>query len=105
VLTALRKRVGNPAWTGPRLFVAIDDLDLFAPAHDPLTAMREMVPHARQIGLHFLITGRRHPDLEATRLSLPDGHLPAGDGPALPALGHGLLGDQPVWLPWYQLPR
>jgi len=116
VLTALRKRVGNPGRTGPRLFVAIDDLDLFDAEHDPLTAMRDMIPHAEEIGLHFLVTGRRDilrrpavVALGATRLSLFEGRLresTAGDVPALPALGYGVLvpGDRRVWLPWSQQP-
>lgn len=115
VLTALRKRVDNPQWTGPRLFAAIDDLDRFPPEHDPLTALREILPHASGIGLHFLVTGGpgllARPDiaaLGASGLALPDGPLlesTTGDVPPLPAVGHGVLtpGDRRVSLPWYQV--
>lgn len=117
VLTALRKRVGKPEQTGPRVFVAIDDLDLFAAEHDPLTAMRDLIPHAREIGLHVLVTGGRdilgHPEvgaLGAPAVSLYEGRLPAstaGDVPALPTVGHGVLepGGWPVRLPWCQRPE
>ncbi|MFD8492715.1 FtsK/SpoIIIE domain-containing protein [Amycolatopsis sp. NPDC059657] len=112
VLGALRKRVGNPGWTGPRLFVVIDDHDLFAPAHDPLAALAEAIPHAADIGLTFIVA--RIPDRSATpeiaalgqpHLVLDNAPLPEsapGDLPALPRAGHGELVPWAirVRLPW-----
>lgn len=109
VLTALRKRVGDPEWTGPRLVVAVDDLDLFAPEHDPLTALAEVLPHAGQIGLHVIATGgpaMTRPELAATRLSLPVGGTTGSsvtEIPELPEVGHGILGNRRVRLPWCQV--
>jgi hypothetical protein len=109
VLTALRKRVGDPEWTGPRLVVAVDDLDLFAPEHDPLTALAEVLPHATEIGLHVLATGgpaMNRPELAATRLSLPVGGTTGSavaEIPERPEVGHGILGNRQVLLPWCQV--
>jgi DNA segregation ATPase FtsK/SpoIIIE, S-DNA-T family len=46
-------------WTGPELFVLVDDYDLVAtgPAN-PLRALEEYLPQARDIGLHLVITRR-----------------------------------------------
>ncbi len=116
VLVSLRKRVGSPEWSGPRLFVVIDDYDLFAAEHDPLVALRELIPHAEQIGLHLLIAGADSlamraeiGELDAPRLALREGSLPgsaAGDVPALPEVGHGKLlpWNIQVRLPWSRQP-
>ncbi|SNT66077.1 DNA segregation ATPase FtsK/SpoIIIE, S-DNA-T family [Asanoa hainanensis] len=46
-------------WTGPELFVLVDDYDLVAasPAN-PLLALVEFLPQARDIGLHLVLTRR-----------------------------------------------
>ncbi|MFF2524867.1 type VII secretion protein EccCb [Streptomyces liangshanensis] len=43
-------------WTGPRLFVVVDDYELVATAHgNPLAALTEHLPFARDAGVHFII--------------------------------------------------
>ncbi len=46
-------------WTGPELFVLVDDYDLVAsgPAN-PLRALEEHLPHARDVGLHLVLARR-----------------------------------------------
>jgi S-DNA-T family DNA segregation ATPase FtsK/SpoIIIE len=46
-------------WTGPELFVLVDDYDLVAtgPAN-PLRPLEEFLPQARDIGLHLVLTRR-----------------------------------------------
>lgn len=46
-------------WTGPELFVLVDDYDLVSagPAN-PLRALEEFLPQARDIGLHLVLTRR-----------------------------------------------
>ncbi|WP_018801745.1 type VII secretion protein EccC [Salinispora arenicola] len=46
-------------WTGPELFVLVDDYDLVAggPAN-PLQALAEHLPHARDVGLHLVLARR-----------------------------------------------
>ncbi|MFI7021189.1 type VII secretion protein EccCa [Micromonospora sp. NPDC049900] len=46
-------------WTGPELFVLVDDYDLVAsgPAN-PLRALEEHLPHARDVGLHLVLVRR-----------------------------------------------
>ncbi|WP_327033647.1 type VII secretion protein EccCa [Micromonospora ureilytica] len=46
-------------WSGPELFVLVDDYDLVAtgPAN-PLHALEEHLPHARDIGLHLVLARR-----------------------------------------------
>jgi S-DNA-T family DNA segregation ATPase FtsK/SpoIIIE len=43
-------------WTGPELFVLVDDYDLVAVAgRNPLAPLLEFVPLARDIGLHLVL--------------------------------------------------
>jgi S-DNA-T family DNA segregation ATPase FtsK/SpoIIIE len=46
-------------WTGPELFILVDDYDLVAtgPAN-PLRALEEYLPQARDVGLHLVLTRR-----------------------------------------------
>ncbi|MEW2476069.1 type VII secretion protein EccCa [Micromonospora gifhornensis] len=46
-------------WTGPELFVLVDDYDLVAsgPAN-PLRSLEEHLPHARDVGLHLVLVRR-----------------------------------------------
>lgn len=46
-------------WTGPEMYVVVDDYELIAGAGtDPLTPLLEFLPHARDIGLHVVIARR-----------------------------------------------
>jgi S-DNA-T family DNA segregation ATPase FtsK/SpoIIIE len=46
-------------WTGPELFVLVDDYDLVvAGPTNPLTPLLEYLPQARDVGLHLVITRR-----------------------------------------------
>ncbi|WP_281895973.1 type VII secretion protein EccCa [Phytohabitans aurantiacus] len=46
-------------WTGPELFVLVDDYDLVATAPaNPLLPLLEYLPQARDIGLHLVLTRR-----------------------------------------------
>ncbi|MFF2811820.1 type VII secretion protein EccCa [Streptomyces sp. NPDC058000] len=44
-------------WTGPRFFVLIDDYDLVATStNNPLAALTDKLPYARDTGIHFILT-------------------------------------------------
>ncbi|WP_235840348.1 type VII secretion protein EccCa [Corynebacterium yudongzhengii] len=43
-------------WSGPEIYVVIDDLDLVA--DNDIHALLELIPHARDIGLHLVIARR-----------------------------------------------
>ncbi len=46
-------------WSGPDIYVLIDDYDLVAtPAGNPLAALLEYLPHARDLGLHLAVARR-----------------------------------------------
>ncbi|WP_405102872.1 type VII secretion protein EccCa [Micromonospora sp. NBC_01412] len=46
-------------WKGPDLYVLVDDYDLVASGgSNPLSALQELLPQARDIGLHLIITRR-----------------------------------------------
>jgi S-DNA-T family DNA segregation ATPase FtsK/SpoIIIE len=46
-------------WTGPDIYVVVDDYDLVATGGDnPLAPVVEYLPHARDIGLHLLVARR-----------------------------------------------
>ncbi len=46
-------------WSGPEVVVLVDDYDLVATGMDnPLMALRELLPHARDIGLHVVVARR-----------------------------------------------
>ncbi len=46
-----------PRWDGPKLFVLIDDYEMIAAAQpNPIHALLEFLPQARDIGLHVVIT-------------------------------------------------
>jgi S-DNA-T family DNA segregation ATPase FtsK/SpoIIIE len=46
-------------WSGPEIFVIVDDYDLVATASDnPLIPLVEMLPHARDVGLHLILARR-----------------------------------------------
>ncbi len=46
-------------WTGPELFLVVDDYDLVATAsNNPLALLAELLPQARDIGLHLVVARR-----------------------------------------------
>ncbi len=46
-------------WSGPELYLLIDDYDLVAaPGRSPLAALVDLLPQARDIGLHLIIARR-----------------------------------------------
>jgi S-DNA-T family DNA segregation ATPase FtsK/SpoIIIE len=46
-------------WSGPEIFVVVDDYDLVAgAAHNPLMPLIEILPHARDVGLHLVLARR-----------------------------------------------
>ncbi len=46
-------------WTGPELYVLVDDYDLVAaPTGNPLAALLEYLPQAKDVGLHLIICRR-----------------------------------------------
>jgi DNA segregation ATPase FtsK/SpoIIIE, S-DNA-T family len=46
-------------WSGPDIYVLVDDYDLVAtPAGNPLAAILEYLPHARDLGLHLVLARR-----------------------------------------------
>jgi S-DNA-T family DNA segregation ATPase FtsK/SpoIIIE len=54
--TQLRERSW---WRGPDLYLLVDDYDLVAlPGNNPLALLTDLLPQARDIGLHLIITRR-----------------------------------------------
>ncbi len=46
-------------WSGPEIFVVVDDYDLVATASgNPLSVLVEYLPHARDIGFHLIVARR-----------------------------------------------
>lgn len=70
VVATLRERMPGPDvtprqlrdrawWSGPELYVVVDDYDLVAGgAGNPLTSLLDYLPHARDLGLHLVIARR-----------------------------------------------
>jgi len=72
VADSLRRRLPGPEvtpralrerswWTGPEVYVLIDDYDLVAPggnAAHPLLSLVEFLPQAKDVGLHVVVTRR-----------------------------------------------
>jgi S-DNA-T family DNA segregation ATPase FtsK/SpoIIIE len=43
-------------WTGPELFILVDDYELVAnPGRNPLSPLMDFLPQARDVGLHLII--------------------------------------------------
>ena len=42
-------------WSGPELFLVVDDYDLVAGSANPMLALSELLPQARDIGLHVIL--------------------------------------------------
>jgi S-DNA-T family DNA segregation ATPase FtsK/SpoIIIE len=46
-------------WSGPEMYVIVDDYDLVAEStSNPLAALLELLPHARDLGLHVVVARR-----------------------------------------------
>ena len=73
VAASLRARLPGPGvgarelrerswWTGPEVYVLVDDYDLVAPAGsgavNPLLPLAEFLPQAKDVGLHVVLTRR-----------------------------------------------
>jgi S-DNA-T family DNA segregation ATPase FtsK/SpoIIIE len=91
-------------WQGPEVFVLVDDYDLVTsgPAN-PLAALAEYLPLARDVGLHLVVTRRSggaaralyEPILQRLRELASPGMVMAGD----PSEGHLLGAVRPAPLP------
>ncbi|MEN0139415.1 MAG: type VII secretion protein EccCa [Rhodococcus sp. (in: high G+C Gram-positive bacteria)] len=112
-------------WSGPEIFVVIDDYDLVVTSSgNPVSAIVEFLPHARDIGFHLIIARRsggaaramyepviaRLRDLQSTGLVMSgnreEGNLigtvrpsamPPGRGTLVNRAGTGLI--QLAWMP------
>jgi S-DNA-T family DNA segregation ATPase FtsK/SpoIIIE len=70
VIGSLRKRLPGPDttqeqlknrswWSGPELFVIVDDYDLVATSSgNPLQPLQEFLPQAKDVGMHMVVTRR-----------------------------------------------
>jgi DNA segregation ATPase FtsK/SpoIIIE, S-DNA-T family len=70
VVGSLKKRLPGPDttqeqlksrswWTGPELFVIVDDYDLVATqAGNPLQPLQEFLPQAKDVGMHMIVARR-----------------------------------------------
>ncbi|HZM84585.1 MAG TPA: type VII secretion protein EccCa [Candidatus Limnocylindrales bacterium] len=70
VMSSMNKRLPGPDvtpeqlrnrswWKGPELFILVDDYDLVAvPGRSPLEGLAELLPQARDIGLHLIVARR-----------------------------------------------
>ncbi|MFE1593208.1 type VII secretion protein EccCa [Nocardia sp. NPDC058705] len=45
-------------WSGPEIYVVVDDYDMVASASNPLLPLVEFLPQARDIGFHLIVTRR-----------------------------------------------
>jgi S-DNA-T family DNA segregation ATPase FtsK/SpoIIIE len=45
-------------WAGPEAFILVDDYDLVATGDNPLLHLRELLPQARDVGLHLVLARR-----------------------------------------------
>ena len=46
-------------WRGPDLYILVDDYDLVAlPGNNPISQLMELLPQARDVGLHLIMTRR-----------------------------------------------
>nr|CEL20420.1 FtsK/SpoIIIE family protein, putative EssC component of Type VII secretion system [Kibdelosporangium sp. MJ126-NF4]CTQ97645.1 FtsK/SpoIIIE family protein, putative EssC component of Type VII secretion system [Kibdelosporangium sp. MJ126-NF4] len=54
------QRATRSWWSGPDLYLVVDDYDLVATsAGNPLQPLRDLVPHGKDIGLHLLVARRQ----------------------------------------------
>ncbi|HLS76892.1 MAG TPA: type VII secretion protein EccCa [Nocardia sp.] len=69
VVTYLSKRLPPPDitpqqlrerswWTGPEVYIVVDDYDMVATTQNPLEPLLEYLPQARDIGMHLIVARR-----------------------------------------------
>ncbi|MFC4131441.1 type VII secretion protein EccCa [Hamadaea flava] len=95
-------------WTGPELFVLVDDFDLVAGEKNPLVVLQELLPSAREVGLHVVIakrggsSGRSAFDQTLVRLKEVNtpGLVMSGDKNEGPILGNVRASQLPPGRAW-----
>ncbi|WP_454194235.1 type VII secretion protein EccCa [Nocardia sp. Marseille-Q1738] len=45
-------------WSGPEIYIVVDDYDMVAAGQNPLEPLLEFLPQARDIGMHLIVTRR-----------------------------------------------
>ncbi|MBF6212541.1 type VII secretion protein EccCa [Nocardia puris] len=45
-------------WTGPEIYIVVDDYDMVATSQNPLDPLMEYLPQARDIGMHLIVARR-----------------------------------------------
>src|SRR5690606_10569919 len=108
VVMVMRERIPGPDitpeqlrarswWSGPELFMLIDDYDMVAnPTNNPLAPLQEFIPMGRDIGLHLIVTRRMggasramyDPLISRIRELASPGILMSGDKSEGPLLGN-----------------
>ncbi|XJF11782.1 type VII secretion protein EccCb [Mycobacterium sp. AMU20-3851] len=91
-------------WSGPEVYLIVDDYELITGAgHDPLAALLELLPHARDIGLHLVLARRAGGAARAMFTAVPSTLRELGSAGLLMSAGPEegtLLGSvRPVRLP------
>jgi S-DNA-T family DNA segregation ATPase FtsK/SpoIIIE len=88
--------LGGPSWTGPRIYLIVDDYDLVPGALDnPLAPLVDLLAHGRDVGLHVLLARRVagtarsafEPFFQRLGELRPPGLLMSGDADEGPLLG------------------
>jgi DNA segregation ATPase FtsK/SpoIIIE, S-DNA-T family len=90
-------------WSGPELFIIVDDYELVANSANPVTMLSELLPQARDIGLHVLLArsaggaGRAmfEPVIQRIREMGSPGLIMSGSKDEGPLLGGVRPGPQP----------
>ncbi|MGC4805022.1 type VII secretion protein EccCb [Micromonospora sp. DT233] len=120
VRTALRERLPGPDvtpeqlrerswWKGPEVYLLVDDYDLVAAGgNNPLGALRELLPVARDVGLHLVLARRSsgagralyEPVLQSLREMGAAGLLMSGDREEGPLWGGLRLRPLPPGRGW-----
>ena len=112
VLRSLRRRIEHPGPDDQQVFIVMDDYERFDTEHQPLLALRDIVPHAAAIRLHLVLSGgpgilgRKDVfSLQAPQLVIRDAPVPGstlGSLPPLTGVGRGVFspGEVQLRLPW-----
>ncbi|MEV5834320.1 type VII secretion protein EccCa [Nocardia sp. NPDC052112] len=45
-------------WSGPEIYIVVDDYDMVATAENPLAPLLEFLPQARDVGMHLIVARR-----------------------------------------------
>ena len=91
-------------WSGPEIYVVVDDYDLVAtPAGNPLGAIVEYLPYAKDLGLHLIVArrtrGAERAMFEPLLAGLRDLGCLALMMSGSPSEGASLGAPRPAWLP------